>query len=131
MPAAVPTTPPRAPSRVLRPVDNICKWVSGLLLQYKNTSFSIGSVIDKERSMYRNDPAPDNVEAYKSSLTFALESLTEESNKAANDPLPTPSHIARSIASPLLSSVPHATLPLPRVNYGTSSFPTFNRSADQ
>jgi transposase InsO family protein len=128
-PATAPyTTTPNAPSRMLKPSDDLRKWVSGLLLQYDNTSFSVGNVIDKEQVMYHDDPAPD-INAYKSRLTFALESLIEESNIINDDPS-SPPHIARSVASPLPSVTQRRTLSASRVNYGTSTFPTFNGSPD-
>ena len=79
--------------------------------------------------MYHDAPAPDNDKPYKSRLTFVLESLVEESNKIANEPLAAPLHTASNIASPLPFN-PHMTLSLLHVNYETSTFPIFNGSVD-
>ena len=122
-PAPVSKQTPPAPLRIPKPVDSTPKWVSNLLLQYGNTSFSVGSVIDKERSMYHDAPLSKNEEIYKSRLTFALESLIEESKH----PSVSSPQVIKSVdnQSPFTSQVS-----LPSASNGTSIPPTFNGSAE-
>ena len=111
---------PKAPSCGPKPANTVYKWVSGLLLQYGNTSFSVDSVIDKEQSMHYDTPTLDNDKSYKSRMTVALQSLIEESNKVADEPLATPPCTTSNVANHLPLSTLHMTLSLLQVNYGTN-----------
>ena len=128
-PAVVPIFTPKAPSCGPKPVDAVYKWVNGLLLQYENTSFSVGSVIDKEQSMYHDAPTPDNDESYKSRFTFCIR-VTYWRVKVADEPLATP--LIQQVMALILYHCLLCTLHCPycKITMG-STFPMFNGSVNK